>query len=252
MPRYSLNDVRETVLLDSWWGRYFLDPVSIRLTWLVANFTRLTPNAVTVLSFLFALVSAYLFYRGETPFLVAGAFVYEFGFVLDTVDGKLARLTGRSSTTGAFLDVYLDNISVFLNLFALVMGRFSITGEVKYIVIGLAYLFVHFLQILSKYQALHFLGRGYKQEFYGGEGGGAGGGLFAPVKAFFAKRKLNMVLFSTVEGEALVFFVGPLAGLVFEAILVSLVLVLSFFVLKSILFFRSSMALDGEGRPADK
>ncbi|GEM_PF-1091780 len=248
MPRYSLDDIKRTVLLDSWWGRYFLDPVSIRLTWLIANFTKLSPNAVTVLSFLFALVSAYLFYRGETLFLVAGAFVYEFGFILDTVDGKLARLTGKSSTTGAFLDVYLDNISVFVNLFALVMGRFLISGEMKYLIAGLVYLFVHFLQVLSKYQALHFLGKGYKQEFYGGEKAGAGEGPFASIKSFFVKRKLSMVLFSTVEGEALVFFIGPLTGLVFESILISLVLVLLFFVLKSILFFKSSMALDREGK----
>ncbi|MBN1571813.1 MAG: CDP-alcohol phosphatidyltransferase family protein [Deltaproteobacteria bacterium] len=252
MPRYSLDDVREVVLLDSWWGRYFLDPISIRLTWLIANFTRLSPNAVTFFSFLFALVSAYLFYRGERLFLVAGAVVYEFGFILDTVDGKLARLTGKSSTAGAFLDVYLDNISVFLNLFALVMGRFLISGEKKYIIVGLIYIFVHFLQILSKYQALHFLGRGYKQEFYGGERADVGKNLFASIKGFFARRKLSMVLFSTVEGEAIVFFIGPLTGLVFESILVSLVLVFLFFILKSILFFKSSMALDRKERPADK
>ncbi len=244
MSLYSLDDVKKTILLDSWWGRYFLDPISIRLTWLVANFTKLSPNAVTVLSFLFSLISAYLFYLGEPVYLVMGAFVYEFGFILDTVDGKLARLTGKISTTGALLDVYLDNIRVFANLFALVIGQYQLLGESKYLIIGLCYLFVHFLQILSKYMVLYYLGTNYKQDFYSGETKNTQEGLFAAIKSFFDKRKLNMVLFSTVEGEAFIFFIGPLTGFIFESIVLSLVLIILFYMLKSILFFRNSIALD--------
>jgi phosphatidylglycerophosphate synthase len=246
MSLYSLDDVKKTVLLDSWWGRYFLDPISIRLTWLIANFTKLSPNAVTILSFLFSLISAYLFYRGETIYVVLGAFVYEFGFILDTVDGKLARLTGNTSITGAFLDVYLDNISVFTNIFALVLGQYQLSGEVKYFIVGLCYLFVHFLQILSKYKALYYLGTNYKQNFYSGETTDTQKGLLAVIKGFFDKRKLNMVLFSTVEGEAFIFFIGPLTGFIFESIVLSIVLVTLFYILKSILFFRSSVAMDKE------
>jgi len=233
-------------MLDSWWGRYFLDPISIRLTWLIANFTKLSPNIVTLYSFIFSLISAYLFYRGETVFVVLGAFVYEFGFILDTIDGKLARLTGKTSTTGAFLDVYLDNISFFVNFLALVMGQYRLLGEEKYLIIGLGYLFIHFLQILSKYMALYFFGTHYKQHFYSGETTDTQKGLFSTIKRFFAKRKLNMVLFSTVEGEAFIFFIGPLTGFIFESIAISLIMVTLFYILKSILFFRTSISLDKE------
>jgi phosphatidylglycerophosphate synthase len=246
MSLYSLDDVKKTVLLDSWWGRYFLDPISIRLTWLVANFTKFSPNAITILSFLFSLISAYLFYQGGTIYVILGAFVYESSFILDTVDGKLARLTGKTSTTGAFLDVYLDNIRVFANIFTLVIGQYQLSGEIKYLIIGLCYLFVHFLQILSKYKVLYYLGTSYKQDFYSGETKNTQKGLFAAIKSFFDKRKLNMVLFSTVEGEAFIFFIGPMTGFIFESIVLSLVLVTLFYILKSILFFRSSIALDKE------
>jgi phosphatidylglycerophosphate synthase len=70
-----------------------------------------------------------------------GTLVYEFNFILDTADGKLERLGGRHSTTGAFLDIYLDSVRVFINLLALVFGQYQLSGEIKYLLIGICYLF---------------------------------------------------------------------------------------------------------------
>jgi hypothetical protein len=246
MPRYTLDDIRKTICLDSWWGRFFLDPFSIRLTWLVANFTRLTPNAVTLLTIPFSLASAAFFYLGQPMYLVFGAFLYEFGFLLDTIDGKLARLLGRSSRLGAFLDIYLDAISFFVNLFALILGQYRLHGEPNFLIIGMVYLFLHMVQLLNKYIGLSTLGQNFKKNFYDDYEGIGGGKLLGRIKRIFAKRRLSLVLFSTVEGEAFVFFFGPLTGYVFEAIAIATLFIFVFFVLKSILYLRSCAVADGQ------
>lgn len=194
-------------------------------------------------------VSACFFFLGEPIYLVIGAFVYEFNFMLDCVDGKLARLTGKCSKLGEFFDLYLDNINVFVNLLALVLGQYRLTGEVKFITVGLIYLFIHTTQLLNKYIALNILGSDYKKDFYSKEIVEKRGGRLGRIKSILAKNKLNVVLFSTVEGEALVFFVGPISGYIFESIVLSSVLVSIFFALKTIFFFRTLREVD---RSADR
>jgi phosphatidylglycerophosphate synthase len=244
MPRYTLMDIKKTVCLDSWWGRFFLDPFSIRLTWLVANFTRLTPNAITLLTIPFFLGSAIFFYLGQSVYLFLGAILYEFSFLLDTVDGKLSRLLGKSSSLGAFLDIYLDSIGFFVNLFALISGQYRLSGKAAFLIVGIIYLFLHMVQILNKYIGITTLGKDFKKEFYEDYEGAGDGELLGKIKRIFAKRRLSLILFSTVEGEAMIFFLGPITGYVFEAIVISALLVFIFYILKSILYLRSCAEAD--------
>lgn len=62
---------------------------------------KVTPNQVTSVGLLLTFVTAYLFYRGEIGFGLASAWLMTF---LDTVDGKLARVTVTSSKAGDLLD----------------------------------------------------------------------------------------------------------------------------------------------------
>jgi phosphatidylglycerophosphate synthase len=68
---------------------------------------KLTPNAVTLISFAITVASAYLVGSG---WLVAGGIVFLFGSGLDLMDGALARLTGTVSPFGALLDSVFDRL----------------------------------------------------------------------------------------------------------------------------------------------
>lgn len=253
MPRYSVSDVRRSVHgIDSWWTRFFIDPVAIRLTYLVANFTKISPNTITFITLPIIFISAYFFYLGEPLYLIIGAVVYEFNFALDCVDGKLARLKGETSTFGAFSDLFLDNINVFINLVALTFGQYQKTGDDKFLIIGMIYIFMHMTQILNKYIALQTINQNLKRDFYSVESLERESGIINRIRHFFAKRGLNLVLFTTVEGEAVVFFFGPITGYVFEAILLSLIFVSLFFILKTIFFFKSSLDEDRRKRDGVK
>jgi CDP-diacylglycerol--glycerol-3-phosphate 3-phosphatidyltransferase len=90
----------------------------------------LTPNAVTLLGLAVAGGSAYLLSIGN---LWAGGVVLLFSGIFDLFDGALARLTGRVTKFGAFLDSMIDRVSeavVLLGLLVFYIHRASTEGTV--------------------------------------------------------------------------------------------------------------------------
>ena len=84
--------------------RYVYRPVSRPLAGLLAH-TAVTPIQVSWLSAAFALAGGVAFARAAyTP----GVLLVLIGQVTDCVDGDLARITGRTSRSGAYLDSVLD------------------------------------------------------------------------------------------------------------------------------------------------
>ena len=79
----------------------------------------LTPNTVTLIGLLFSLLSAYIYSLRE-PRLAA--LVLLIGSLVDALDGTLARLTGKTSRFGAFLDSTFDRISDGAVLFGIALG----------------------------------------------------------------------------------------------------------------------------------
>jgi len=68
----------------------------------------LTPSGVTALSVLFAVAAALAFWQASRPAMVIGAVLLYLGFVLDCVDGQLARYTRRFGAFGGWLDTMAD------------------------------------------------------------------------------------------------------------------------------------------------
>lgn len=95
--------------------------LTIPLVRLVAR-TSMTPNAITVVSFLFTIAAAGPLATGGYLPLLAGAFLQWCGSLLDSVDGKLARLKGQTSVLGAKLDTWLDMVYYAVLFAALGIG----------------------------------------------------------------------------------------------------------------------------------
>jgi CDP-diacylglycerol--glycerol-3-phosphate 3-phosphatidyltransferase len=90
--------------------------------------SRVTPNALTASGVLLcatASVLVYFEYRNEILFYWSGAAVFVLGSVLDILDGALARLSGKGTPFGAFLDSTTDRVSeaFMLGSIALVFYR---------------------------------------------------------------------------------------------------------------------------------
>src|SRR5699024_8728465 len=99
MPHFTLDDVREQTYKprDSWWTVCLVDPLASRLVKGTANKTSITPNQLTVGALVLGLAAAVCFFLADWYWLLAGAVLFHLSFVLDCMDGKIARLKGNGS-----------------------------------------------------------------------------------------------------------------------------------------------------------
>jgi CDP-diacylglycerol--glycerol-3-phosphate 3-phosphatidyltransferase len=87
--------------------------------------SRLTPNAISMVGLVGNLLAAALV--TQRLFFLAGiAFIL--GSVMDTLDGRYSRMSGKGTLFGAFLDSTLDRIEEGIVL-AAVAGYFAANGE---------------------------------------------------------------------------------------------------------------------------
>jgi CDP-diacylglycerol--glycerol-3-phosphate 3-phosphatidyltransferase len=87
--------------------------------------SRLTPNAISVMGLFGNLVAAFLVTQ-QLFFLAGIAFVL--GSVMDTMDGRYSRMSGKGTLFGAFLDSTLDRIEEGI-VIAAIAGYFASRGE---------------------------------------------------------------------------------------------------------------------------
>lgn len=87
--------------------------------------SRLTPNAISIAGLIGNLVAAVLVTQ-RLFFLAGVAFVL--GSVMDTLDGRYSRMSGKGTLFGAFLDSTLDRVEEGIVLTA-VAGYFAATGQ---------------------------------------------------------------------------------------------------------------------------
>ena len=104
--RYSLAKGRE----DGYISTYLNRPISTRLSvWLAT--TPITPNQITLVSFLVSLIGAAFLALGNFVAMVLGALLVQLASIVDGCDGEVARLKHLASARGAWLDTILDRYS---------------------------------------------------------------------------------------------------------------------------------------------
>lgn len=182
-----------------------VDPIAIPVTHAFAR-TRLSPDAVSLWALLFGIPIAFAFATGERWGLVIGAVLWYASFLLDCVDGKLARLKESTSDRGRKLDDLGDGARRASAVLGLVVYLWKSQGH------GEAFVTVVF-GILAFYVI----------EISGGEMSGPERepeGRWEETLARF--RLLPNPGMTDVSAVAFVF--GPLTGLVFEGVVVALAL----------------------------
>ncbi|MYT73939.1 MULTISPECIES: CDP-alcohol phosphatidyltransferase family protein [unclassified Streptomyces] len=153
MPRDipPLSDVRRLTQKkrDAWWTVLLVDPVATPLVRLTARWTRITPNQITWGALILGLGAAGCFAMGDWRWLIAGAVIYHVSFILDCMDGKVARLTGQGSVFGAWLDYIFDRVRVMACAVALMGGQYHRTGDIWYVWLAVAVVFLDGLRYLN-------------------------------------------------------------------------------------------------------
>lgn len=243
--RHSLAEIRERTykVRDAWWTVWLVDPLAARLVWLVAPWRWVTPNRVTVTAFLVGVGSAVAFWGHDWAWLVLGAVLYHVSFVLDCVDGKIARLNGTGSVFGAWLDYVFDRLRVLACAIGLFGGAFHATREFHYLWLGLAVIFLDMFRYLNALEIAKV-----KRDMHerlaaaGGEPVAAAPaygddlqddfrtkfGRFAAIRAFLLRNRIRAHVFSGIEFMMFVFIVGPLIDQVTLVTIASSALMIAF------------------------
>jgi phosphatidylglycerophosphate synthase len=190
---------------DYWWTVLAVDPVALPLTRFLKEHRFLTPDQVTFASLVVGLPVGVAYSAGRVG-LVIGAALFYLSFVLDCVDGKLARALAVTSEKGKALDELADGAR-----------RASAA-------IGLGFYLwredappADFVWLLS-FAVLSF----YFMEISGAPRGEPGGhGNWARVLA----RHRLLPTPGMPDVSAVVYVLGPLTGLVVPAVIFGLVMI---------------------------
>ncbi len=110
-------------------------PISLRISKLLLK-TGITPNQISVLSFVIGLAGASFFFVGEYFYLILGAMLVHIHSIVDGCDGEVARLKLRQTKYGGWLDSVLDRYADAAIILGLAYGYWSITGDMTIWIIG--------------------------------------------------------------------------------------------------------------------
>ena len=120
----ELRAICQTGVQDTWYGWKVARKASIYLTKLCL-YTPVTGNQVTFLMTLVGIGSGCLFFFDNYWCSIAGALLVHFSFILDRVDGEVARHRKQTSRRGLFLDRMAHAVVFPLIFIGLSFGVYS-------------------------------------------------------------------------------------------------------------------------------
>jgi phosphatidylglycerophosphate synthase len=123
---------------DIFWNKFVARPPAALIVALLER-GRITPNQVTLASLAVFLVTAVLLVLvpGHLGLIIA-ILVLELSYVLDCVDGQLARIRGSSSPIGAHFDFLMDELKAFILVSATAARIYQESGNDRVLLEGLA------------------------------------------------------------------------------------------------------------------
>jgi len=143
--------------VGSWLARRIARPLALYLTWLIVHWP-VSAHSVTAMALVVAGIGSVLLGIGNSHCFVVGCIMLELWYVLDHVDGQVARFRRRVSVTGIYLD-YMMHHAVHVGLaFALGFGLARHSGELLWAVSGASLSLGTMLLAISndcRYKAFH-------------------------------------------------------------------------------------------------
>ena len=239
--RVSLEEIRVRTYKprDAWWTVLLVDPLASRLVRLVAPYRWITPNVLTVIATILGLLAAACFAGATRWWLVAGAALFHVSFVVDCMDGKIARLNGTGSLFGAWFDFVFDRLKAFVCALGLFGGQYQATGRPVFLWLLAVVIFLDLFRYLNGSQVGKVRlemrekldearGRLATDEEELARLSAGSTSRKRKVGEWLRVRRIRTHLFSGIEYEMFVFIVAPLTGLIISVSVASGVLLLFF------------------------
>ena len=112
MPESRIRELQANRVDDGFYSTFVVRKLSKPLSSLAIRL-RMSPNLVTLISFIVGVAAALSFAQGVRWALILGAFLLQLSLILDCVDGEVARATRRFSVIGAWLDASTDRVKEY-------------------------------------------------------------------------------------------------------------------------------------------
>ena len=125
-------------------ARHLNRPVSRWLSHYLVR-TTVTPNQISLLSWVLSCVAAGLMAVSGYLALATGGALAQLASIVDGCDGEIARLKHMESAFGAWFDAVLDRYADAVLLFGLMWHEFAVTGTNLSVVVGFAAIVGSFL-----------------------------------------------------------------------------------------------------------
>jgi len=101
------------------------------------KFKILDPNVISFFSLIFALLAGISFYLShESLYVLSGGLFVLLNSLFDALDGKVAKITGKESKRGDFLDHTIDRYSDIFILLGIILGPLSRTWFGVFAIVG--------------------------------------------------------------------------------------------------------------------
>jgi phosphatidylglycerophosphate synthase len=129
------------------------------LAWLLVKAlkpTNVTPNQVSIASFLIGTAGAVCFSTGRTSWFIVAGILAQLSSIVDCADGMLARAKGIETEYGRYLDIFLDRILEFLLFASIGLGAYRASGQNRWLILALLASAVYFLHVSLYYITIHY------------------------------------------------------------------------------------------------
>ena len=136
---------------DEWWSSFVTSPMAIAANYMIVDVKWLTPNLITLFSFLVAIIAGlFIIGGGVVNFFVAAVLIH-LSHVLDCMDGQMARYRNTSSLSGGYYDRLTDQIQVLIWFGAVGYAAYAQSHDVLPVFLAFTGITFYMLRGYSKY-----------------------------------------------------------------------------------------------------
>lgn len=140
---------------DEWWSSFVTAPLAIAINYVVVDIKWLTPNLITLFSFITALASVvFIIIGGFINFIIAAVLIH-LSHILDCMDGQMAQYRGVSSKSGSYFDKLTDQIQVTLWFGAIGYAAYAQSQNVLPVFLAFIGVAFYSLRGYAKYVAIY-------------------------------------------------------------------------------------------------
>ncbi len=129
---------------------YLLRPFSIYFSWLFIKLG-FNANTVSTLGLACGVGGSLLLFAGNISLGLTGAVLIWFGFLLDCVDGEVARYNKKGSVSGTYLDYFVGGVNDMMILIGLSFYLSIINNWDARVVVSISVMLAYLEKIISLY-----------------------------------------------------------------------------------------------------